>query len=311
MNLVRTAMLVSVVATVAVLCASVFIFPPDTTRRGPAIDADRHQDNSSPAPYSELFAIDPGNRSYRDVSNRKKVDCRAIKEGPRVAVIFIFGQSNAGNYGDKNALYAPARGVYNFDFFDGACYEARDPLLGTETDQSNVATRLGDLLVQRKLFDQVIIIPIAYGGSAVAHWAPGGILSPRLNEALRQVRTSGLAVTLAIWQQGETDAHPPSPDPVGYKRDFRAMVGMLRRNGMDAPIAVAQSTVCQSKPIETIRQAQRELVDSNSGILAGADTDSIGMDGRFDGCHFSEAGLNRAAELWFEVISHWKSNSLR
>jgi len=94
--------------------------------------------------------------------------------------------------------------------FDGRCYGARDPLLGTDTDRSNFANRLGDLLVQRRTFDRVILVPIANGASPVASWAPGGVLFRRLMEATRRVRAGGLEITLATWRQGAADAYSPS-----------------------------------------------------------------------------------------------------
>jgi hypothetical protein len=285
----------------AALCLGVafFAYSPGTLHRD-LVEAARDEPS--------LDVIDPGNRSFKDITGRRKVDCRTTAQGEDAATILVFGQSNAGNFGPPDALHVPARGVYNFNFFDGGCYEARDPLLGTDTDRSNVATRLGDLLVQRNVFDRVMLVPIAYGGSAVSFWAPGGRLAARLDAALRQIRLSGLTIDLALWQQGEADANPPMPNPAGYKRDFRAMVETLRRGGIKAPIFVAQSTMCQSMPIEIIRQAQRKLVQPNAGIFAGPDTDVIGAEDRSDGCHFAEAGLNRAANLWFEAIARWKSN---
>jgi hypothetical protein len=137
------------------------------------------------------------------------------------------------------------------------------------------------------------------------------LLYPRLSEALRQIQNAGLTVNIAMWQQGEADAYPPQPDPEGYKKHFRAMVDDLRHNGMRAPVFVAKSTLCMSPPNEIIRQAQGELVDVKAGILQGADTDSIGAADRFDGCHFSESGLRRAAELWFDVIAGWKEASVK
>ena len=252
-------------------------------------------------------SIDPHHISYKNTSGRTAVDCRTLSDASNSATILVFGQSMVGNSGDPGALYIPSGKVYNFNLFDGRCYEARDPLLGTDADRSNVLTRFADLLVRRHEYETVLLVPIAYGGSPISWWAPGGPLSARLDRALRETGREGLRPTFAIWQQGEADSYQPRPDAAGYEKSFRAMVDALRAGGMTAPVFVAQSTVCKTPPIEPIRWAQREVVDARAGILPGPDTDVIGLDDRFDGCHFSEAGLNRAAEMWFRTIAAWRA----
>jgi hypothetical protein len=77
----------------------------------------------------------------------------------------------------------------------------------------------------------------------------------------------------------------------------------LRSYEVTAPVYVAQASICNSPPNETIRDAQRALVDPSLGIFAGPDTDTIGLEDRFDGCHMAESGLVKHAELWVEVLA--------
>jgi hypothetical protein len=39
----------------------------------------------------------------------------------------------------------------------------------------------------------------------------------------------------------------------------------------------------------------------------GPDTDTIGVEHRWDGCHFNEVGLDMASTLWLEVIGDFES----
>lgn len=81
------------------------------------------------------------------------------------------------------------------------------------------------------------------------------------------------------------------------------MLAPIRRLGVDAPIYVARATRCaKAGPSAEIRGAQGGLVDPPSRILAGPDTDALGLAERYDGCHFSSEGLDRAAALWLEAL---------
>ncbi|HWG06272.1 MAG TPA: sialate O-acetylesterase, partial [Beijerinckiaceae bacterium] len=187
-------------------------------------------------------------------------------------------------------------------FFDGKCYLAKDPLLGASIDRSNVLTRLGELLVERGDYQSVMLVPIAHGGTFVRDWAPAGRMFSRLQWTLERLRERKITLTHIAWQQGESEAYQQSPNADEWVRHFTAMVGAIRAAGADAPIYVAQSTICYCDANEVIRSAQRRVVDPAAGIKAGPDIDQIGRNERFDDCHLSEAGLRRAAELWYEAL---------
>jgi hypothetical protein len=241
--------------------------------------------------------------TWRDAAGREEVDCDECA-GPGCAVMLAFGQSNIANEGDPEARYAARQAVFNFDFLSGRCYRARDPLLGATWDRSNVLTRLGDLLIERGRFARILLVPIAFGGSFVAEWSPGGRHFPRLALAVDRLARAGLAVSHALWHQGEAEAAEGAPELVAaYGRHFRAIVGALRQRGVAAPIYVSQATVCRNRPNEALRAVQRSLVDPAAGLRPGPDTDGIGLDERWDGCHFGKSGLERAARLWYEALT--------
>jgi Carbohydrate esterase, sialic acid-specific acetylesterase len=256
---------------------------------------------------------------FKDTSQRERVDCAVIAKGT-TAVILAFGQSNAASHGGIS--FNPTGPVYSFNFYDGHCYHAADPLLATtyDPDRGSVWTRLGQLLVDRHAFDAVLLAPIAVGGSFVAQWKPGGENNPRINVTIEQLRRHGIEITHMVWAQGEAEA-AFKPDKVAYKTDFEAMLVGIRQLGVSAPIYVAISTLCHSPEMfehpkrvsageraklqrgqDEIRQAQHELINPAAGIFAGPDTDMLGLDLRRDECHFSDEGLDRAAELWLAAL---------
>jgi hypothetical protein len=233
----------------------------------------------------------------RDVSDRVSVAMPSAIPG-RTMVALVFGQSNAANSGET--LAAEAAGVYQF--YQGQFYRARDPLLGADGDRGSVWMRFGKAAIDSKAFDTVIFVPFAFSATEIRRWAPGGNLHEPLLSLLAQVRAAGMEFTHLLWHQGEADAQAHTA-PDEYQAALRALVGSIRQQGVDAPIYVAVATRCgRTRPDETIRRAQRAVVDTAAGILPGPDTDSLGFAERYDGCHFSTEGLDRAAALWLQSI---------
>jgi hypothetical protein len=255
-------------------------------------------------------AIDPGRVTFRATGGRGWVDESNFVRHPRTAVILGAGQSNLANECDPDGLYVPGDGVYNFNFLDGCCYVARDPLLGATGVHANLLSRLGDRLVRAGRYDRVLLASIAHGGTYCAEWAPGGRMNLRLVLTLQLLRAVNVEVTHIRWQQGEAEG-VENGDPALWVESFTAMVDAIRRSGETAPIYVAQCTLCCSSPNEAIRAAQRRVVDAPRAVLAGPDIDTIGADERWDGCHLSTRGLDKAAELWFTVLTQEEHGPVR
>lgn len=253
---------------------------------------------ATPRMLSALSVLFPDHHAHAFF--RSPVPCRDAAGGTRL-VALVFGQSNAANSGPVTA-FEPRPGVHAF--YRGRCYQARDPLPGATGSGSSVWTRLGDKLVDRRVYDSVLFVPVAVAGSEIRRWTPTGDLHPRLLDAIRDVRRADVRFTHLLWHQGESDAeNGTSTDD--YIRMFNDMLDSLRSHGVDAPIYVAVATRCRRlKPgSAAIQHAQRSLVEPSRHIHAGPDTDALGPEYRHDGCHFGEAGLDRFAKLWLETLT--------
>ncbi len=217
----------------------------------------------------------------------------------RVMVALAFGQSNSANHG--SVLDNGDRNVYNF--YQGELYEAQDPLLGATGDGGSVWTRLGRKLIASKKYDAVVFVTVGVGGSEIGRWTPGGDLHPRVLGAIRDLKAQGLDVTHLLWHQGEADNRLGTSQEA-YRERFLRLLSSIRSQGVDAPIYVSTTTRCGSlNPNEHVRQAQIKLIDAGSGILAGPDTDILtGVDRKRDGCHFSDVGLGKFADLWLKKL---------
>ena len=241
-----------------------------------------------------------------EVEYSRKRFSRAEVMSKDPAVIFCFGQSNAANHGMGS--YTPRQSVYCFNPMDCEYYLAEDPIPGATGSDGSPWGRLGDLLVEGGHARSVVFISIAFGGTFASDWAPGGGPARRLALAMQRAEWAGLDIDRMLWCQGEAEANNTQMRREEYKRHFRAMEDEIRRAGVRAGIWVARATLCatEGRPFDNrgeIRAAQAELVDPVLGIFAGPDIDEIGLEGRHDGCHFNEQGLQRAAELWLGAIA--------
>ena len=140
---------------------------------------------------------------FQDTTGRREVAC-ADYLGDGAAVLMTFGQSNSANAGRDR--YTPSRTVANFNFHDGKCYVAQDPLLGPDGQGGAVWGVLADKLIEGGKYDRVMIAPFGIGGSALAQWQADGFLHPILVEATRSAVEHGIEPTHVLWHQGESDA---------------------------------------------------------------------------------------------------------
>jgi hypothetical protein len=226
----------------------------------------------------------------------EKVEVHGLQlQDKKVMVAIVFGQSNSANYGESRKR--AKEGVYNF--YKGKLYRAEDPLLGATGNQGSVWTRLGDRIIEEKLYDEVIFIAIGVGSTSIARWTTGGDLHSRIINAISEVTQSGLKVTHLLWHQGESDIKTSKQE---YKKMFMNMLYDIRSRGVEAPIYVSIATRCERSTLNEIQEAQIELVDISSGIYPGPNTDNLRFCYRYDGCHFSDEGLEKYAESWMEKL---------
>lgn len=259
------------------------------------------------AVWPERGISTPRDAIFSDAGGRQEIDCSSI--GRDAAIILIMGQSNAANHGEVR--YRPHGQVYNFDWMSERCYRAEDPLLGATGDGGTPWTRLGDELINRGAFRQVVLVTVAVGGTSIHAWVGENGPAAHAVSAATELRRRGLAVTHVLWQQGESDRNM---DKTAYIRLFGQMTSYLRSNGITAPIWVAQATICNNHGLEEIRQAQAELPTLYAAVNVRRGPDIDALDRIYDRapnlCHFSDRGLAEVARLWFTALVDNKTAAL-
>lgn len=265
---------------------------------------------------------------FNDSANRTEVPC--IDSGTKQLTILVIGQSNAANSGGESG-YSAGEAVVNFNFLDGKCYRAVDPLLGATGTAGSIWTRLGDRLVSVDQDLRVTFIPIAFGGTSINRWSEDGDLNKRLLLALERARDAGLAITHVFWEQGQADArsgpawskrrpnkfvmYRESGDAAPwytmrrsvYRDHFENIMRTVGAAGLSPQFLVAVSSMCGHDGSPEVTAGQQQIVEASSDVLPGPNYDAIHRrqpDLFPDDCHLSNEGLETLADAWLEAFSN-------
>jgi len=250
------------------------------------------------------------NQAGRLESDDQKKAVTCPQQTDRTAVLLLIGQSNAGNHAGQRFHSEHGDAVVNF--FDGQCYVAASPLLGSDGISGEYWTQLGNLLLDRGSFDRVVLAPAAITGSEVSRWAPGGDLNGAMIDTVSQLQQRGYRVTHVLWVQGEID-YVKRTNENDYRDRFGSLVSSLRSHGVTAPVYVAIATKCLGKSNggtrfhsadNPVARAQLALPDPGANLRSGVNSDALLDDwDRYDDCHFGASGEQKVARAWADLLS--------
>jgi len=221
-------------------------------------------------------------------------------------VLLVMGQSNAANAGSE-LFSSPC--INTFNFYQGKYYPLKDPLLGANGNGGSVWSRLGYMLIENNFANVVIVAPVAVGGTTIEQWISGGDLNYLIGETIGHLNAANLTVTHVLWHQGESNnsiLYPnstPAQNAMTYASNFRLLVDHLRNLGIQSPIFPAVATRCADlTPDVYLQQAQQNLAVDSLGVFNGPNTDILGLEYRYDECHFNGEGLDVHAILWLNSL---------
>lgn len=230
------------------------------------------------------------------------IECSLI-DRKNLIVIFAAGQSNIGNFGETKFMPSSSN---VFNFANGKCFKAQDPLLGAGGVGGNPLTILSQFLADQG--HSVLIAPVAIGGTKISGWADENVYGYRITNTLKQLNAMRLRPNYILWHQGEDDAvnfkgfFSNIVQSFFYQRNLKSVIELMRQES-DAPILVGLTSRCGSlEGVPDLRHVQKNIT-SLQGVYLGANTDILGHEYRKDDkCHFNEKGLNAAAQLWLKAI---------
>lgn len=218
-------------------------------------------------------------------------DCPHDASRPMRAII-VLGQSNAASHAQAMRPSPEVRVLG-----EGGCRLARDPLPGTTGNGASIWSAMLERVERNPANAELVLVPLAVESSMIGDWVGKGVLRPRLEDLLKRVRASGIAVVAVLAQLGESDAMHATP-AARFHDDLLALRELLDRGGVRAPLVVAKSTYCRGRQSESLRRAIDFAAEHSTRIRAGPDTDVLRGDARIGVCHFSSTGRDAAALLW-------------
>jgi hypothetical protein len=237
---------------------------------------------------------------------------RSLKVDPeaKTLVLITMGQSLMANaHASAAPIYVPSNSavIDNFNIYDGAAYPfTRAPALGCNGFNSNVATRVADMFVNKRIFDRIIVVPIAVGSTTIAEWTTGDFAG-RFAVAMRRLAAGGITpstpgVTFAaVWGQGESDNYENTSESA-YRQGLDMLVESVFSSGFSGRLFVNIETRLAGRTSPEIQTAQRAVVNGTN-VFQGADWDALGKAYRSsDDTHPGELGAPVFALTLFKAM---------
>ena len=223
----------------------------------------------------------------------------------KTAVILVIGQSNSANHGEK--IFTTKYPDQVFNYFEGKCYIASSPLLGSTGIQGEFITPMADQLIANGDYEKIVIISFGIGGTTISLWEKGAIFNNILQKILFDPKLK-FNITDIIWHQGESDFNLLTTTEQ-YTDRFHSLINSIRKPYSSFPnVYLAVATKCGENPdwkaINAVSIAQKYLEDKNHNIFLGANTDDLLLydDRDIAHCHFSESGQIKTANAYAESI---------
>lgn len=248
-------------------------------------------------PHSNEATLNYSTTGYTGTS------CSPI-EGERTAVIIVMGQSLANNNVSGSAYVPQSTKNQQLNIYDGKCYLSKSLALGVAGGQASwVHVRLADILISRGLYDRVILVPMAIGGTWASEWANTvnrPWLGRRIGNVACMLQNAGLTPSFINWMQGESETSNGTSQSV-YTTSLQGVIGTIRGVGITAPILMNLESWLNGYTYAPVRNAQLSMVGAN-GVILGANVDSLNNSYRFDGTHLNATGAAAVATMLADII---------
>lgn len=227
------------------------------------------------------------------------VDCATVAP-PASLVILALGQSSAGNHGQAQPT-ATARRIAMLT--GQGCLWATDPLPGATGRGGSTWLHLPAAMAAWTDMPPLLLSVLAVESTSIADWTqPNSPLRARLLQHLGRMAELGHPPALVLWDQGAGDAMRHTP-PASYRAGLLALAELVRSGAPSARILLAPTTVCRSGAALELHAVVNRLVAADPRFGPGPLLDKLlPASERYDGCHFSTAGLRHAADAWAKAV---------
>ena len=203
------------------------------------------------------------------------------------ALIITTWQSNIENA--ALGTFTPTnKTALNFSLCDRGVYRCANPVLGTSQNNTSLGSnsancQIADSLITAGTYADVIMAPMAIGGTLCSEWAAGGDMNQRIVVLMNALKARGLTPATGfvgdVWvvaHGGETDAIS-SPVEATLATCIRAFAQAFTNNGLtNFRFFVSTESMVSNSTNAIVTAAQADAVASGcSTCRAGSNVDSL------------------------------------
>ena len=218
-------------------------------------------------------------------------------------VIVTFGDSLGGNV--VTSAFTPVNSnVLNFCIYNGATYNAVDPVLGCSMGggvlgTGNMFTRLADSVQGTGKFTKTLLVPTCMGSTGVVQW--GADQFSKIKATFARLSAAGVTAKAVLIQLGANDS-ANGVLQAAYTSAQTALIAQIRLY-YAGPIFIATNTWYGGVVSAGIQAAQAAAVNHGSLIWAGANGDTLNATNRqADNTHWNDTGAAAMAALWLTAL---------
>ena len=157
------------------------------------------------------------------------------------------------------------------------------------------------MLIANSVYDRVINVPFAVGGSVFADYAEGGAINGRFGATYFRLQAAGLVPTGVFCMLGANDKNIGVSE-ASATASLESIISTIRAVGITCNIFIARHSRFAGVTSPAVRAAQAAVLDDVT-VFSGGDMDSIPSDGYWDGTHFNADGASAAAALAVTAIT--------
>ena len=227
---------------------------------------------------------------FHDLENKKEVECPSAQD---TLVIAGFGQSNSANRGGHRFENTNAK-VLNF--YNGKCYIANDPMLGTSGGFGSLWIPFAKALNTNKT---ILLVTFGVNSSKVKNWLAEDGLWSHYKTNMASLTEVGLAPQYFVWMQGESDTETELNE---FNQDLNQFFRQIKLDFPESRIALSGTTYCNGEA-PTIVEEQQKVANDNGYIWLGVTDKYKKARYRYDGCHLSEQGMRSIAKMFAAKIN--------
>ena len=141
------------------------------------------------------------------------------------------------------------------------------------------------------------------GGSRVQDWAKGD-LSEKFSYILKSLKRNNIEIDYVFWHQGESEKRNSNQSYYQkYVRNMNIIFQKFSQASNKTKIGMALVSVCNSERNNFLINSQKSIIRNNENVFLTLNTDNLGINYRYDGCHFNSLGASKIGKKYSELIN--------